>query len=173
MSQVCFPALVSPTLLFQISTGFHIKGEVFTFYEVKLPPIMSRVCYLLLLCPIPLLADLRISKCMKNHMKANQIATEEDSKQVPGTVFSINLSNVIEAVDGNCVAGKNLPDIYAAQCKIVEASKDSFSNEQSFVVDFNNGRLGNQISSFASVLALAKRTGLRPMLTHRCHNDLT
>ena len=35
---------------------------------------------------------------MKHHMKAKQIATEED-KQVPGEVFSINLSNVIEAMD--------------------------------------------------------------------------
>ena len=110
-----------------------------------------------------------MSKCMKNHMKANQIATEEE-KHVPGEVFSINLSNVIEAVDGNCVAGKNLPDIYKTRCKTV-ASKDSFSGEQSFVVDFNSGRLGNQISSFASVLALARRTGLRPMLTHRCHHE--
>ena len=65
---------------------------------MQLPAIMSQVCFLLLLCTIPLLADLRMSKCMKHHMKAKQIATEED-KQVPGEVFSINLSNVIEAMD--------------------------------------------------------------------------
>ena len=105
---------------------------------------MSRLYFLLLLGAIPLLADLRMSKCMRNHLKANQMATEEEEKQNLGEVFSINLSNVIEAMDGHCVTDRNVPDAYNDHCKTV--SKDSLAKERSFLVDFNNGRLGNQVN---------------------------
>ena len=114
-----------------------------------------------------------MSKCMKNHMKANQMLEEEQKQNHPDHMKpKFTISTVLDETIGNCVTESHLPSIYSAQCKML-TSKDALASDQSFLVDFNNGRLGNQISSLASVFSLAKLTGLRPMLTHRCKAALS
>ena len=108
-----------------------------------------------------------MSKCMKNHMKTNHIREREQNLGDDDMEPKFTISTVLDQTIGNCVPAFSLPDIYSAQCATLAAS------EKSFLVDFNNGRLGNQISSFASVFALAKSTGLRPMLTHSCQTTLS
>ena len=115
-----------------------------------------------------------MSKCMRNHIKANQIIEQEqnlgddDDNMEP----KFTISTILDETSGNCVPASSLHNIYSAQCATL-TSKDALAAEESFLVDFNNGRLGNQISSFASVFALAKLKGLKPMLTHRCQDTLS
>ena len=56
----------------------------------------------------------------------------------------------------------NIPQLYP-HCVNV----DSYSPSPSILIDFNNGRLGNQISGVASVLCLATTLGITPMMTHK------
>ena len=119
----------------------------------------------------------RVSKCMQNHIKAREYLNEEarllrkmedgDNAGPPLDVFA-----VVNEAAGECVKNFKLPQSYAEECKSLEFEVD-MKTEPSFLSDFNNGRLGNQLSSFASVYALSKARGLRPMLTHRCKTTLS
>ena len=109
-----------------------------------------------------------MSKCMKNHMKTDHIREQEQNLGEDDMEPKFTISTVLDETIGNCVPASSLPASYSAQCATL-ASK----SEKSFLVDFNNGRLGNQISSFASVFALATLTGLRMMLTDRCQTILS
>jgi len=116
----------------------------------------------------------RVSKCMQNHINAREYLEEEallrrmeDEDAPPLDIFT-----VVNEAAGDCVKNLNLPQSYAEECKSLKFEVD-MKTEPSFLTDFNNGRLGNQLSSFASVYALSKARGLRPMLTHRCKTALS
>ena len=128
--------------------------------------------FLLLLYPLATSAVWEMSKCMKNHMKTNHIREQEQNLGDDDMEPKFTISTVLDETIGNCVPAPTVPAIYSAECKTL-TSEDAFASEKSFLVDFNNGRLGNQLSSFASVFALAKLTGLRVMLTHSCQTILS
>ena len=48
---------------------------------------------------------------------------------------------------------------------------DNYSPSPSILIDFNNGRLGNQISGVASVFCLASTLNITPMMTHKTFNQ--
>ena len=118
----------------------------------------------------------RVSKCMQNHIKAGEYLNEEarllrrmeDDNDGP----PLDILTVVNEAAGECVRNLKLPQSYAEECKSLKFEVD-MKTESSFLSDFNNGRLGNQLSSFASVYALSKARGLRPMLTHRCKTTLS
>ena len=111
-----------------------------------------------------------VSKCMQNHIKAQEYLTEDavqrNLDEEEGGA-ALDVFKVVNEVTGECVKSQNLPQSYEVGCRTIKSESESKA-EPSFVTDFNNGRLGNQLSSFASVYGLAKARGLRPMVTHRC-----
>ena len=64
----------------------------------------------------------------------------------------------------------NIPELYP-DCQFVDI--DNYVPDRSILIDFNNGRLGNQISSLASTLSLAGELGLTPMITHNTNQFLS
>ena len=117
----------------------------------------------------------RVSKCMQNHIKAQEYLTEDavqrNLDEEEGGA-ALDVFTVVEEVTGKCVKSQNLPQSYEAECRTIK-SESEIKAEPSFVTNFNNGRLGNQLSSFASIYGLAKAQGLRPMVTHRCISALS
>lgn len=131
-------------------------------------------CFLLGKIPVSI-GEGGVSKCMQNHINAREYLEEEaqlrkmeeDDDGPPLDIFT-----VVNEAAGQCVKNLNLPQSYAEECKSLKFEVD-MKTEPSFLTDFNNGRLGNQLSSFASVFGLSKERGLRPMLTHRCKASLS
>lgn len=115
-----------------------------------------------------------MSKCMKNFVQGQESAMMEAKKQYEddSVAKSMEVGDILAEVGGKCIVSTGLPASYAEQCQTLTSMKE-FQQNSSYLVDFNNGRLGNQLSSFASVYGLSKVTGLRPLLTHRCHTALT
>ena len=106
---------------------------------------------------------------MKTHLRALESRSEEhhlirkeDDIAKPLDVFS-----VLEEVAGECVKTPNLPDSYLLSCGTLQPA------DKSILTDFNNGRLGNQLTSLASVVAMARLTGLQPVISHRCYSAIT
>ena len=78
---------------------------------------------------------------------------------------SLDVQVLLDEMGGKCLVSGDLPDSYSSSCR--SPQPEELEEEPSYLVDFNNGRLGNQLSSLASVFALARITGLRPLISHR------
>ena len=117
----------------------------------------------------------RVSKCVQNHIKAQEYLSEDavqrNLDEEEGGA-ALDVFKVVNEVTGDCVKSQNLPQSYNVECRTIKSESESKA-EPSFVTDFNNGRLGNQLSSFASIYSLAKAGGLRPMVTHRSMSALS
>ena len=117
----------------------------------------------------------RVSKCMQNHIKAQEYLEGEAvvrHMENEDDGHALDIFTVVNEASGECVKSQKLPQSYAEKCKSLKF-EDDMKTEPSFLTDFNNGRLGNQLSSFASVFGLSKVNGIRPMLTHRCKDALS
>lgn len=105
-------------------------------------------------------------KCIENFLKERVVREDEDTRVVPGT-DEINLQKVLRSLDGPTSKLLYLRDIpsHYKQCQYF--APGTFYPDPSFLIDFSNGRLGNQMSSLASVICLATELGLRPMIIHK------
>ena len=116
--------------------------------------------------------DGKLSKCAQNHLKAKAETLQGISEEWDNSK-SININEFLTQVEGPrspMIYPKNIPELYP-ECQRVNI--DEFYPDPSLLVDFNNGRLGNQISSLASTFCLAKEEGLRPMTTHKTFQHLS
>ena len=52
------------------------------------------------------------------------------------------------------------------KCAKIDNFERDFSENVSIVTEFTNGRLGNQMSSYATLLGAGWSLGLRPMMVH-------
>ena len=107
-------------------------------------------------------------KCIQNFLKDRAVRQEEEKLGTGGTETSeINLQKVLRSLDGptsELVYLRDIPSHYK-QCQYF--APGTFHPDPSLLIDFNNGRLGNQISSLASIICLAAELGLKPMMIHR------
>ena len=94
------------------------------------------------------------------------VREEKESRLGSGT-GEINLQKVLRSLDGPTSELLYLRDIpsHYKQCQNVEPG--TFHPDPSLLIDFNNGRLGNQMSSLASTICLATELGLQPMMIHK------
>merc|ERR1712156_350059 len=68
-----------------------------------------------------------VSKCMQNHIKAQEYLTEdavqrhldEEEGGAPLDVFK-----VVNEVTGDCVKSQNLPQSYSAECRTIKSAVD-------------------------------------------------
>ena len=115
--------------------------------------------YLLVTCAVK-----KKSKCIQNFLKDQSELADVDTGE-PSDEY--NLAQVLGDMEGpTSELGylANIPSMYK-ECRYY--APGSFSPDPSLLIDFNNGRLGNQMSSLASTLCLAKELGLTPMMTQR------
>ena len=105
-------------------------------------------------------------KCIENFLKERVVRKDEDERLGSGTE-EINLQKVLRSLDGPTSELLYLRDIpsHYKQCQYFEPG--TFRPDPSLLIDFNNGRLGNQMSSLASVICLAAELGLKPMMIHK------
>ena len=104
------------------------------------------------------------SKCIQNFLKGQ---SELPGPDVGETSEEYNLAEVLEDLEGPRSEGSYLENIPSKYKECQYFTPGSFSPDPSFLIDFNNGRLGNQMSSLASPLCLARELGLTPVVTHR------
>merc|ERR1712211_142911 len=104
----------------------------------------------------------RVSKCMQNHIKAQEYLTEDAMQrnldEEEGGA-ALDVFKVVNEVTGECVKSQNLPLSYYVECRTIK-SESEIKAEPSFVTDFNNGRLGNQLSSFCLDLQPGEGAGV-------------
>ena len=118
------------------------------------------------------LVEGKLSKCAQNHLKA-KAETHRGITEEWANSESLNINEFLTQVEGPrspLIYPKNIPELYP-ECQKVNIAE--FSPDPSLLVDFNNGRLGNQISSLASTICLAREQGLRPMTTHKTFQHLS
>lgn len=118
------------------------------------------------------LVDGKLSKCAQNHLKA-KAETHRGITEEWNNSQSLDINEFLTQVEGPrspLIYPKNIPELYP-ECQRVNIAE--YSPDPSLLVDFNNGRLGNQISSVASTICLAKEQGLRPLTTHKTSQHLS
>ena len=107
-------------------------------------------------------------KCIQNFLKDRAVSEEKERLGTGGTETSeINLQTVLRSLDGptsELVYLRDIPSHYK-QCQYFDPG--TFYPDPSLLIDFSNGRLGNQMSSLASVICLAAELGLKPMMIHK------
>ena len=163
----CFlflPSIVKSHLATR-NTGALVHGYVSVRTFVRAP--MCKMIYITIIMSIVnTFADGKLSKCAQNHLKnkAETLQGISEEWENSGRVDIHEFLTQVEGPSSPMIYPKNIPELYP-ECRRV--TKDDFSRDQSLLVDFNNGRLGNQISSLASTICLAKEQGLRPMTTHK------
>ena len=116
--------------------------------------------------------DGKLSKCAQNHLNAKEetrkaVLEEWENSQM------VDINEFLSEVRGPrspLTYPANIPELYPS-CRRVNIQEHS--PDPSLLVDFNNGRLGNQISSLASTVCLAEEHGLRPMVTHKTSQHLS
>ena len=145
--------------------------SVRTFVSLVRGPLCTMIHITIMMSIINTLADGKLSKCAQNHLKnkAETLQGISEEWEKSGKVDIHEFMAQVEGPSSPMIYPKNIPELYP-ECRRV--TKDDFSLEQSLLVDFNNGRLGNQISSLASTICLAKEQGLRPMTTHKTAQHL-
>ena len=111
--------------------------------------------------------QLPLSKCMRTHLRALQEDRKESetSLEADTVATTLDVQVLMDEMGGKCLVSGHLPDSYSSSCR--SPQPEELEEEPSYIVDFNNGRLGNQLSSLASVFALARIAGLRPLISHR------
>ena len=105
-------------------------------------------------------------KCIQNFLKDREVRQDDDNRLGPGSE-EINLRRVLRSLDGPTSELLYLRDIpsHYKHCQYFDPG--TFHPDPSLLIDFNNGRLGNQMSSLASTICLAEELGLKPMMIHR------
>ena len=105
-------------------------------------------------------------KCIQNFLKERDVRKGEDKILGSGSE-EINLQKVLRSLDGPTSELLYLRDIpsHYEDCQYFDPG--TFHPDPSLLIDFNNGRLGNQMSSLASIICLAAELGLKPMMIHR------
>ena len=105
-------------------------------------------------------------KCIENFLKDRVVRKDEDRRLEPGSE-EINLQKVLRSLDGPTSELLYLRDIpsHYKQCQYF--APGTFYPDPSLLIDFNNGRLGNQMSSLASIICLATEMGLKPMMIYK------
>ena len=108
----------------------------------------------------------KMSKCARNYLKSQETMRQEaksESEQLEegGDHFD-NFKMMRELGNGMS------PCIYSEKAHMVNRNCKNiklFQESKSILIDFNNGRLGNQMSSFASTFAVSKVLNIKQMLT--------
>jgi len=118
----------------------------------------------------------KMSKCAENFLKSReQIKTELDreEKLLKEAKFDLDLDKIVSGIGNGkspCISSKNVQEIYKNCRNIVF---EEFQQNKSILIDFSNGRLGNQMSSFASTFALSRQLNLKQIMTHHRHTMLS
>ena len=110
------------------------------------------------------------SKAAKNFLKSreevkkNIVDEWNEVNDDDSTFAATDFLGELEGPTSPRIYPPNIPKLYP-DCKYVDIS--NHFPDKSILIDFNNGRLGNQISSLASTLSLALELDLTPMITHK------
>ena len=116
------------------------------------------------------------SKCAKNFLKTQEAIRQnvENDENLSRTVEQdLDIDKIINEIGTGkspCIYSKNAHEV-KRNCKNVNFNE--LQQSQSILIDFNNGRLGNQMSSFASTFALSKQLNVKQMLTHHTYTLLS
>jgi len=108
----------------------------------------------------------KMSKCAKNFLKSKETRRQDAEKELSGSDDYIDIHKIVNEL-GNGMT----PCIHSDQTHTVNKNcknlkfKD-FHGSPSFLIDFNNGRLGNQMSSFASTYAWSRLLNIKQMVTY-------
>ena len=122
-----------------------------------------------LLCFCVCLSDEKLSKCAQNFIKAREDNERNFKEEWQGwkddKYDDINtFLGQLDSPTSPRLYPANIAQLYPG---CVRVDRDSYSPSPSILVDFNNGRLGNQISGVASIYCLAAAAHLTPLITHK------
>jgi len=114
---------------------------------------------------------------MENHIKTQEYIIRKLSNpskdELIGDNDELNISklqNSIGVGTSPCIYSEGAEKIFI---KCNNFYDKDFKQNQSILIDFNNGGLGNQMSSFASVFSLSQELNLQQMLTYRSFKMLS
>ena len=135
---------------------------------------MLRACLRLAVLFSPGLAGGIHSKCVTNFLKQQENTIElspphSSTEEEPAELEIERMRRELGSHGAPCLDSAELATLYP-RCQLL--SPDQFRSRPSFLVDINNGRLGNQMSSVASGRALAAKLGVRQLVTHFSLNIL-
>ena len=108
-------------------------------------------------------------KCIQNFLKG-QTALADIEDREPAEEFDV--VDVLGGLEGPSSERVYLQDIPSKYKECQYFAPGTFNPNPSILIDFNNGRLGNQMSSLASTICLAAELGLRAMMTDRTFSFL-
>ena len=111
----------------------------------------------------------KLSKCAQNFLKNKEETREKTLEEWRkwDDDEAIELSGVLGQLDNPSsrrLYPDSIRDLYP-ECGHVD--RDNYSPSPSILIDFNNGRLGNQISSVASTFCLAKKMKMSAFMVHK------
>jgi len=106
--------------------------------------------------------------CLKNSGPYKESDLYDDDAQ-PSQLEHQDLLQGLGTRNSPCTVSK-VPANLRTNCTVSDL--DSSGAVRMFLVDFNNGRLGNLLSSYASILSLSEQTGLEPIFPYRTISEI-